>query len=47
MSHFSTGRCAKCGDRVKAGAEIARPTAADRAGRAGGWRHLGCAVLGP
>ena len=44
VSRFGSGVCASCGGAVEHGQLIARPAAADAAGKRGSWAHAACAL---
>ena len=44
VSRFGSGVCASCGGAVEHGQLIARPAAADVAGKRGSWMHAACAL---
>ena len=44
VSRFGSGVCATCGAAVEHGQLIARPAAADAAGKRGSWAHAACAL---
>jgi hypothetical protein len=43
-SRFGSGVCSICGAAIEHGQMIARPDAADAAGKHGGWSHAACAL---
>lgn len=43
-SRFGSGVCSICGSAIEHGQMIARPDAADVAGKHGGWSHAACAL---